>query len=104
MRSMKEIRNDIKEIRYYYSRQKEFDNASKTIAEATVLRKAEEYRGIIKHAPPRLFDLYLSYVVNKNSQEVVAEDWGYCVENIKYFCRKMYEFLFNELNKSETEK
>ena len=99
MKTIEEVRNDLKDIRYYYSRQKEFDNASKSIAESSVIKKAEFYTNIIKNAPPRLFDLYLAFIVNNNSQVVVADDWGFCIEYIKKLCKKMYNFILAEINK-----
>ena len=47
----------------------------------------------------QLFDLYLAFIVNNNSQVVVADDWGFCIEYIKKLCKKMYDFILAEINK-----
>ena len=99
MKTVNEIRNELKDVRYYYSKREDFDYASKTFAQSSVIQKAELYTNIIKNAPPKLYDLYVAYIVNNNSQEVVADDWGFCVEYIKKLCRKMYDFILAEINK-----
>lgn len=98
MKTIADIKTDIKDIRYYYSKRKDFDNASKTFVESAVIKKAEIYSNVIKTAPAKLYDLYVAFVVNNNSQVIVAEDWGFCVEYIKNLCRKMYAYLLAEMN------
>lgn len=102
MKTKKDIIKDLKDVRYYYANRKDFDNAAKSISESTVIKKAEYYNELIKNAPPKLFNMYLAFVINNNSQATVADDWGFCIENIKYYCSKMYDYLLQEAKKSES--
>ena len=96
MLSLSEIREDLKEIRYYYSKQKLFDAAAHT-AHSHILDLAQRYNNAIKNAPARLYDLYISLYVQNNTQAALAYDWG-CTENyIKVLNKQLCEYLQHEL-------
>jgi len=60
-----EIRKDLKEIRYYYSRKDVFENAENTIGGNCILRKIDKYNDVVKQAPPKLYDIYNGLYHNK---------------------------------------
>ena len=61
MKTKEEVREDLKEIRYYCSKQRDFENAARTVGSSTVVEKVKTYNEAIQTAPIRLYDLYVSY-------------------------------------------
>ena len=43
MKTKEEVREDLNEIRYYCSKQKDFENAAKTIGSSAVVEKVKTY-------------------------------------------------------------
>jgi len=97
MKTMKQIREDLREIRYYYSKQDAFDKAAKLIPESRVLEKATMYNHAIKNAPARLYDLYVSLYINNNSQAALAYEWNFSMDYIKQLNKQLCEFLLKAL-------
>ena len=75
MISLKQIRQDLREIRYYYSKQNE----------------------AMKRAPIKLYDVYISLYINNNTQEALAFDWDVCCEYIRKLNKSLCEFLQRQL-------
>ena len=103
MKTIKQIRTDLREIKYYYSKDKDFERASELIGKPTILTKVDLYNRLITKAPMRLYDLYISLYVYNNTLLVISEDWCLSLGYVKALNRKLYEFLLNELNKEEKE-
>ena len=98
MITIQKIREELREIRYYYSKQKMFDDAGITIVQSSVLDKVNRYNQAIINAPARLYDLYISLYVQNNSQAALAYDWDFSTDYIKQLNKQLYEFLVIELN------
>ena len=88
-----ELRKDLSDIRYYYSRKVMFDRAAGCVAKNAAIALAERYNGAIRNAPPRLYDLYISLYIENNTQASLAEKWGYSESHIRYLTRQLYAFL-----------
>ncbi len=91
--TFKEIREDLKEIRYYYGMQDLFKSGSKLIPPQYILDKVEKYNKAISVAPAKLYAVYVGLYVNNNTQAVLAEDWGFSDEYIKQLNNKLCDFL-----------
>ena len=98
MLTINQVREDLREIRYYYSMQKLFDSAANTVKPVAILNKVERYNSAIKTAPARLYILYVSLYVNNNSQTALADDWGYTREYIKEMNQTLVEYLQKTLS------
>ena len=98
MLTINQVREDLREIRYYYSMQKLFDSAANTVKPVAILNKVERYNAAIKTAPAKLYILYVSLYVNNNSQSALADDWGYTREYIKEMNQKLVEYLQKTLS------
>ena len=70
-----QVRNDLKEIRYYYSMKELFDRSSKTVKPLAIVQKVERYNTAMQNAPARLYILYVSLYIDNNTQAVLAEEW-----------------------------
>lgn len=58
MKTFTAIREDLRNIRYYYSRRDEMTQTAKIVGECKVLKTVEEYNEIVCQAPPKLYELY----------------------------------------------
>lgn len=96
--TLNQIRDDLKEIRYYYSMKELFDSAANTVKPIALLDKVGRYNEAMKTAPGRLFIVYVSLYVQNNSQTALADDWGFTREYIKDLNQKLVEFLQKALN------
>lgn len=96
-----EIRNDLKDIRYYYSRKEVFDKALDSVGKSTIIEKIEKYNEAIKTASPRLYDLYVSLYLNNNTQESLADKLGYTLEHISRLNSSLVKFLQKAFKSNE---
>ena len=83
MLTAEEIKRDLNDIRYYYSRKSRLDEAAKTLGGLYVKRIAEKYNCAIRTAPLRMYDLYASLYVAGTTQEAVALELGYTPQYIR---------------------
>ena len=51
------IREELKEIRYYFSHKEMFEKASSVIGANIVSTKIKKYNDAIRFAPPRLYEI-----------------------------------------------
>ncbi len=101
MKTVKIVKDELKEIRYYYSKRKDFEKVSDVIGESDVCKLVAKYNGIIRRGSIKFYDLYVSLYVNNNSLAVVAEDWGinYCY--VSRLNKQLCDFFVKELNKED---
>lgn len=93
MATIKEIRADLREIRYYYSKKKEFEDAAKYVIPSSILNKVDRYNQAVKDAPPQLYDLYISLYVHNNTQAALAYEWDFCNDHIKRLNKQLCEYF-----------
>lgn len=98
MITIDQIREDLRDIRYYYSMQELFDKASSKVRPVAVLNKVQQYNEIIKNSPARMYIIYVSLYVQNNSQTELADQWGFTREYIKELNQKLVEYLHSILN------
>lgn len=98
MITLEQIREDLKDIRYYYSKQELFDHATVRVVRNTILEKVERYNNAMQDAPLKLYDLYISLYVRNNTQLALSFDWDYSSDYIKQLNRKLCEFLQKKLS------
>lgn len=91
------IRNDLKDIRYYYARKQMFDEAMECTGKTEIVEKAQKYNDLIKKAPPRLYDLYVSLYLQNNTQETLADKLSYTPEYIQILNKKLLKFLQSQM-------
>ncbi len=97
MLTLQEIRNDLRDIRYYYGMKEMFDKSADTIKPLAIIEKVNRYNRAMENAPARMLALYLALYVYNNSQVVVADDWQLTKEHIRNQNRKLLEFLQKSL-------
>ena len=97
MLSVVQVRNDLKEIRYYYSMQDLFDRSAKTVKPLAILQKVERYNTAMQNAPAKLYVLYVSLYVENNSQSALAYEWQLTPEYVKELNNKLINYLQSAL-------
>jgi len=93
MISLEKIREDLKDIRYYYARTHIFDTAKSNVGLNKILDKVEIYNQAILSAPPRLFDLYVCLYTMGYTQEALSAELGFTPEYVQMQHKKMLLFL-----------
>ena len=95
MVSSEQVRADLREIRYYYSRKEQLEDASHSIGSLPIKRLLEKYNCVIREAPLRLYDLYACLYLRGQTQKAIALELGYTPQYI----RKLINELFGILDK-----
>ena len=98
MSDLEKVREDLKDIRYYYAHKQVFERASAEHIVNNVIRKAERYNRAMEQAPPILFDLYVSLYIQNNTQAAFAYDRDYSVNYIKDLNNSLCDYIRRALN------
>lgn len=101
MKSLKEIRKELREIKYYFARKKSMDASFVDIGENRVVKLIDQYNEIAKTAPPKLYDLYVSLYIKSHTQTSISTDLGYTSNYIYQLNRMLLNYFFKEINKGE---
>lgn len=97
MLTLDKIREDLKEIRYYYSRKELFDEHSGCIAPNAILEKVRKYNAAVRNAAPKLYDVYICLYVKNYTQEGMGDELGYTLQHINVLNKRLLLFLQSEL-------
>lgn len=92
------VRSDLRDIRYYYARKKELDNAALYVGILPVKRTAERYNCVMREAPLKLCDLYACLYLRGQTQEAVAIELGYTPQYIGKLVVELINYLSENLD------
>lgn len=99
MVTLKQVRDDLKEIRYYYSRKEIFEQGGRIVGDSVgIVEKAKRYNSAVKNAPTRLYDLYISLYLQNRTQNAFSSELGYSPEYVYQMNRKLCEYLVKYFN------
>lgn len=101
MVSSEQIRRELQEIRYYYARRDALEDASHSIGPMPVKRILEKYNCAIREAPLRLYDLYVCLYVRNETQEAVADEWGYTPQYVRKLIGRLFSYFKEKLTETE---
>lgn len=93
------VREDLQEIRYYYTHRQIFDKAKDIQVRHAVIAKAERYNRIAENAPPMLFDFYVSLYLLGNTQIALAAERNYSQQYVKEVNQKLCDYFRVEIEK-----
>lgn len=99
--TVEQIKNDLKDIQYYYANKEAFDIGANEIGSNYIITLAEKYNKVIRNAPPRLYDLYVRMYLMNKTQETVGIETNFSWQTIALNCKKLMNFLVEELTKHE---
>ena len=75
MKTLERVREDLRDIRHYYSKIEDFEKISKVIGSPLALAMVESYNKKILNAPIRLYDLYVSLYLRRSRPQ---DDSSHC--------------------------
>ena len=101
MASIEQVKAELREIRYYYSRKEQLEDASHSIGPLPIQRILENYNCAIRKAPLRLYDLYACLYIRGQTQEAIALDLGYTPQYIRKLINELFIFFRNNLSNKE---
>lgn len=95
--SNEQVKNELREVRYYFSRKENMDALSINAGECMSKVLAKKYVNVIRQAPARLYDLFGCLYIQGKTQEAVAAELGYSEVHIRrligelitYFAKKI---------------
>lgn len=93
MLTVEEVKRDLRDIRYYYSRKGELDETEKMLGQLAVKRTAAKYNLAVRDAPLRLYDLYASLYMRGLTQEGAALELGYTPQYIRKLISSLIAFF-----------
>lgn len=101
LKTIQEIRADLRDIRYYFARKESFDKLSGLNIRCEIEEKIKHYNNLMATANPNLIDLYVNLYLRENTQESVSYDMGYSQTYIYKLNRKLLEFLYGKQKEIE---
>lgn len=101
MITMKEIKADLAEIKYFYGKQELFQKVCDVYGMCAIVKKVERYNALICKAPAKLYELYYHLYVSSNTQEATADIMCYSPNYIWRLNKQLMKFFFDEINKEE---
>lgn len=93
-----QIKQDLKEIKYYYTMKKTFDMAEEEIKPEIILNRVHRYNAVMKNAPAKLYIMYYSLYINCNTHQALADEWGYSREYVTFLNEKLVNYLQKNLH------
>lgn len=101
--TLSEIREDLRDIRYYYARKELFEKVSGNVGINRIEDKIGRYNEAICLAPPRLYDLYVSLYLENNTQESLSEKLCYSAEYISKLNKQLVRFFQKNFTEKKEE-
>ena len=88
-----EIREDLKQIKFYYSRKDLFAQSVAKIGQLGIQSKLDKYNSAICLATPQMYELYYEIYVNSKTHEEYADEYGYSVNYVYKLNHKLIQYL-----------
>ncbi len=101
MITLNAIREDLKNIRYYYMRKDMFDEAyACTGKKNDITNTVERYNEVMRKATPKLYDLYYCLYIKNHTQESLSDKLGYTPEYVQVLNKQLLKFLQSVIKES----
>lgn len=97
-----EIREELSQIKYYYSRKAMFDKASESVGAYCITEKIGKYNNAVRFASPRLYEVYVSLYIENNTLDSLANKLGYTYDYIQKLNRKLVKYFQDTFAKEES--
>lgn len=96
-----QIREDLKNIRYFYIRKDMFEKTNFSVGKNKIADTVERYNNAICFASPRLYDVYVSLYIENNTQESLSDKLGYSLVYISKLNSQLIKFFQKQLEIKE---
>ena len=94
MKTFKEVRDDLRNKRFYYANYDKYQRSFAYIGQNSVIDTVNEYNVAIKCAPPNWFGLYVSLSTKNNTQAATANEMNFSEGYIQKQNAKLVGFLY----------
>ena len=98
MLTLKQIRDDLKDIRYYYSRKEASEQGFRVVGSNDIVGKAKRYNTVMQSAPTRLYDIYVGLYARNLTQEALSIELCYTPEYIQILNKRLLLYLQKTLS------
>jgi len=88
-----QVRNDLKEIKYYHAHKKLLEQSFETTGANLFLQKLRKYNQAVCAASLKLHEVYVGLHINGYSQDALAEKWGVTRMYVYLLNKKLIEFF-----------
>ena len=93
MITLKQIRADLREIRFYYINKEKMDEAFQTTGRNEIVNLVEKYHKAMQTAPIKLYHLYVGLYIQGYTQEAYSIAVNYTAEYIQWLHKQLLQFL-----------
>ena len=93
MITLKQIRADLREIRFYYINKEKIDEAFQTTGRNEIMNLMEKYHKAMQAAPIKLYHLYVGLYIQGYTQEAYSIAVNYTPEYIQMLHKQLLQFL-----------
>ena len=97
MKTIEEIRAELRQVSYYFLRQEFFDAASKKIGASNVLNVVQQYSVVVRSAPAQLYLVYDGLYVRNLSQRAFSMELNYSEDYVHNQNKRLLLFLQQNL-------
>lgn len=98
----KTVKDDLNDIRFFYARKDIFEAGSHSIGENDgIINKVNMYNELVRKAPARLYEMYISMYLQNNTLESLAEEVGLSYVSVQRTNGQLIKYLKKEINKEE---
>ena len=99
MITREQVKNDLKDIKYYHTHRASLEKAVSNMGEHSIKALAEKYGELAKKAGVAMFDMYNQLYVEGHTHDQVTVTLDCCYDYINRSIRKLLDFFMKELNK-----
>lgn len=93
-----DIRNDLREIKYYYSRKENIDQSANETGKSQIYALVDKYNRAICEAQCRLYDMYVAIYMNNLSVTEFADSVSYAPNYVFKLHQQLIKFFENKFN------
>ena len=97
--TLKQVKKDLQDIRYYNTHREMFRKAENTGFKADALQKIGKYDSLLRNAPLRLQMVYHKIFTEGKTQADAAKELGISVSYTKSLMWKLYAYLLERINR-----
>lgn len=92
-----QVRTELGEVKYYYSRKANMDALSKSIGNSSAEALAGKYVNAIRQAPARLYDLFGCVYIQNKTQEAIAAELCYTEVHIRRLINELINYFAKKI-------
>jgi len=98
MKEAKEIRKDLRQIRYYYTRIQNKCVGTKVGVLNAIEELVQKYNAAIKNAPVQSYDLYCAMYIEGNTLDDLADKWGFDRSTMHKYHKALVAYLQSKID------